>query len=273
VTREDFLLFKYCRLLQSIPTSPLIGRRMSWLVFDVAVEPKRLLGAFGLNSSPFSLGARDRYLGWSASGATAAKERGLLCLMDMPICMALQPYAEFRGAKLVAALALTDEVNRRYSERYKGRLPKGGGLLGVVTLCATGVHCPIYNRILLRPGGLYRRIGLTRGFSTAFVSDPTLALARRVVQTFGSGLKRGLFAKSMRLVKRALELSGIPGEPLLHTGVRKGIYFGTGDARAVEMLRTSAYGALIVRPTVSAVIESWKSSLRKRRHIAGVGGS
>ena len=114
---------------------------------------------------------------------------------------------------------------------------------------------------MLRPGGLYRRIGLTEGFSTAFVSDATTALARRVVQTFGQGLKQGLFAKSMRLVKRALELSGVPGEPLLRTGVRKGIYFGTADARGIEMLRTAVYGPLS-RPTMAAVLSSWNMSLK-----------
>jgi hypothetical protein len=132
------------------------------------------------------------------------------------------------------------------------------------------VHCPIYNRIMLRPGGLYRRIGLTEGFSTAFTSDATVCLARRVVRMFGRSPKPGLFAKSMRLVKRALELSGAPGQPLLQTGIRKGIYFGTADPRAIDMLRTGMYAPL-TRPTAESVVKWWHASLERRRLARSTG--
>jgi hypothetical protein len=256
-SHEDFRIFTYCRLLQSVPTAQLVGRRMAWLVFDSAFSPERLLGAFGLNGSAYSLGARDDYLGWTGKPRTL-RERGLSALMDMPICMALSPYSLHRAGKLVAGLALSREVNETYVAKYSGRLPEGSSLLAVITLCATGVHCPIYNRVRLKPGGAYRRIGMTKGFSAAFVSDGTVALARRVLAARGRRLRDGVFAKSLRLVKRALELSGVPGEPLLRFGLPKGVYIGTADTRALAMLRAGDF-ARIDRPSVDQVTDLWRS--------------
>jgi hypothetical protein len=169
----------------------------------------------------------------------------------------------------VAALALTDEVNEAYVERYGPKLPPEGSLLGIVTLCATGIHCPIFNRIRVRPGGAYRRVGVTQGFSAAFVADDTLAFARRVMAAHGAALRPGLFAKSLRLVKRALELSGLPGEPLLRTGVRKGIYFGAASAEVIDMLRTGTYRPL-VRPSVSEVRALWVKEVIRRQQVREV---
>jgi hypothetical protein len=94
--------------------------------------------------------------------------------MDMPVCVALPDWAGLRGGKLVAALACSAEIADLFASRYSDRLPRGGSLLAIVTLCATGAHCPIFNRIMLRPGGLFRSIGMTAGFSIAFVSDTTI---------------------------------------------------------------------------------------------------
>jgi len=183
--------------------------------------------------------------------------------MDMPLCMALPPYASLLGGKLVAALVLTDEVNREYVARYAGRLPRGGSLLGVVTLCATGVHCPVFNRIMLTPGGLYRRIGRTLGFSTAVFSPHSLDLAWVLFRRRGLSLRLPLFAKSLRVIKGALESCKMAPEALLRLGIRKGVYFGAADRSAVEMLRTGEF-ASITRPSVHDVSVYWRRLAERR---------
>lgn len=268
-SREDFRIFTYCRLLQSVPTAHLVGRRMAWLVFDSAASPERLLGAFGLNGSAYSLGPRDGYLHWRGEGTTTLlKERGLGCVMDMPVCMALSPYSVHRAGKLVAGLALSREVSETYVRRYSAKLPDGGSLLAIITLCATGIHCPIYHRVRLRTGGAYRRIGMTKGFSAAFISDGTVALARRVLAARGRRLRDGVFAKSLRLVKRALELSGVPGEPLLRTGLPKGIYIGAAETCALDMLRVGQF-ASISRPSIDQIKDIWASRLTADTNMKG----
>jgi hypothetical protein len=116
-SREEFRLFTYSRLLQSVPTSPLIGRRMAFLVFDEGGRRPRLIGSFGFNSSPYSLRARDEFLRWTDPSSGKRKDLGLQCVMDMPVCVALRPYSSVLGGKLVAAMALSEDVNREYVER------------------------------------------------------------------------------------------------------------------------------------------------------------
>lgn len=236
---------------------------MGWLVLDVGSGDPRLIGAFGLHSSPYSLAARDAYLAWVGPSGLLRKTHGLLCIMDMPLCTALPPYSTFLGGKLIAALALTDEVSAAFVQRYSSNLPSDGSLLAISTLCATGIHCPVFNRIMLRSGGLYRRIGVTAGYSTAFVSDRTLAAAREIVVSRGAAPRRPLFAKSMRITKRALEYCGLPGQRLLRLGVRKGVYLGVSDARAIEMLRTGQYN-VISRPNTRDVTDYWVSRVDQR---------
>jgi hypothetical protein len=260
VDPEDFRLFTYCRLLQRIPTAPLVGRRMSFLVLaDTLDDPEpRLVGALGLNGSSYSLRDRDTFLGWTdPQKGVSLKTVGLQCIMDMPVCVALPDWARLRGGKLVAALACSAEIADLFASRYSDRLPRGGSLLAIVTLCATGAHCPIFNRIMLRPGGLFRRIGMTAGFSIAFVSDTTIDRARAVLRSVNRHPKPGLFAKSLRLVQRALYACGLPGDALLRVGVRKGINIGAADASGVEMLRSGEYGAMR-RPSVNDVTRYWQ---------------
>jgi hypothetical protein len=246
-------------MLQRIPTAPLVGRRMSFLILaDIhgEIEP-RLVGAFGLNGSSYSLRDRDAFLGWTGEGGLHRKVTGLQCIMDMPVCIALPEWAAIRGGKLVAAISGSSEIADFFAGRYSDRLPPGGSLLAIVTLCATGAHCPIFNRIMLRPGGLFRRIGMTAGFSSAFVSDATVDRARQVLKSVNRHPKPALFAKSLRLVQRSLYACGLPGDSLLRLGVRKGINIGAGDAAAMEMLRSGRYEQ-IHRPSLDDVTKYWR---------------
>jgi hypothetical protein len=62
---EDELLFRYARLHWSIPVSPGYGRRLRFPVYDDANG--KLMGLFGLGDPVFSLGPRDRWIGWTPS--------------------------------------------------------------------------------------------------------------------------------------------------------------------------------------------------------------
>jgi hypothetical protein len=98
---------------------------------------------------------------------------------------------------------------------------------------------------------------MTAGFSIAFVSDTTIDRARAVLRSVNRHPKPALFAKSLRLVQRALYACGLPGDALLRVGVRKGINIGAADASAIEMLRSGEYGA-IRRPSVNDITRYWQ---------------
>jgi Domain of unknown function (DUF4338) len=165
---QEHALYRYCGLFQSVPSMTRIGRQIRALVFDDGQEDGPvLMGAFGLASAVYSISCRDKHLSWSGRQSRQIKDAGLRRLMDLAICTALPPYSYLRGGKLIAALALSDTVTKEFGDKYNDLL------LGLTTSCATGLHCPIFNRIMLRRGGLYRRIGETAGFSMIWATNET----------------------------------------------------------------------------------------------------
>jgi hypothetical protein len=154
--------------------------------------------------------------------------------MDLASVIALPPYNLLLGGKLVAALAFSDIVLREVRRRYRT------DLLGVVATSATGLHCAILNRIGLKPGGLFRRIGQTSGYSTLFASQSTLSVARRFLPNFISA-PEGEFSASVRplhALRVAMRACGISSDQLLRSAFPKGVYFGTIANEHVNALRT-----------------------------------
>ena len=172
VSSTDHNLFRYGKLFQRIPTTNRVGRQVRCLVYDTGQLRPFLMGVFELTSGAYTLGCRDDYLGWRDQSRKIIKDKGLRRVMDLASVIALPPYNLLFGGKLIAALAFSDAVVTEIRCRY------GSDLLGVVTTSATGLHCAILNRIGLKSGGLFRRIGQTSGYSTIFASQSTRLFAK-----------------------------------------------------------------------------------------------
>src|SRR5882724_1678998 len=173
-TDAEFATHRYCRLQQSVPSGPRVGRRIAALIYDVGQNRRALMGAIMLASPLYSVRARDAFLGWA--NRKLVKDAGLKRTMDLSLCMALPPYNELLAGKLMATLAVSSTMSKEFSTRYDDHL------LAVTTTSATGLHCPIFNRIMIRPGGLYRRIGETTGYTTMILGDLTLHAARELIK-------------------------------------------------------------------------------------------
>lgn len=262
-TRKQNEVFHYCRLIQSFPTANLIGRQLRLLVFDEGQKRPILMGAIGLSSSPYSLSCRDKFLHWKANPERL--QRGLDSVMQLSVCMSLPPYSYLLGGKLMAALALSKTVADEYQARYKNRLRPGTKLLGLITICAAGKHCPIFNRIMLRPGGLYRRIGETAGYTTAHFSRETMERARRLVQLSKRRRDNAVFGKSMRTVKSALRICDLSYEGIVRNGLRKGVYIGSGSAEAIASLQSGSINRRVPSLDVPRIIEYWQTHLISTR--------
>lgn len=258
-TDADFEVFRYCRLLQSVPSANRIGRQICALVYDEGQARSVLIGAIGLASCIYTVTCRDRYLNWLGSDRTEIKNKGLRQLMDLSICMSLPPYSFLFGGKLVALLAMTDQLRDEFKRKYK--LP----LLGLTTTCATGLHCPIFNRIMIKEGGLYRRIGETAGYTTSFFSTTTLSAARELARDYypiGDGQH---IYKPIQILYRALRICGLPYVSLVRLGIAKGVYFASLSSKSLLSLRKG--GGLRVRESlaVGAAAEFWKTQLLPKR--------
>jgi Domain of unknown function (DUF4338) len=231
-TRQQHKIAAYCKFLQSVPSAPRPGRRIRAIVFDDMPSGPAVIGAIELASPVYSIAARDRYLGWQTRDSDVLRQAGLRRTMDLTMCSAIPPYSHLRAGKLLAALAASGILAEEFGNRY------GEPLLGLFGTCATGLHWPQLNRIALRPGGLYRRIGATAGYSTTQFSPETLRAARaltmgsRDAPPFGEG-----HSKAIPLMRTALRLCGLEDERFLKAGVRKGVYLGEIVTGATEALR------------------------------------
>ncbi|MFY9621750.1 MAG: Druantia anti-phage system protein DruA [Pyrinomonadaceae bacterium] len=259
-TDEDFEIFRYCGLLQSVPSGQRIGRRISALVYDDSQRDQRtVMGAIGLASSMYTLGCRDTYLGWVGRDSKNLKETGLKRIMDLALCVSVPPYSFLLGGKLMALLAMTDPFRKEFRRKY------GAPLLGVGTSCATGLHCPIFNRIMVRPGGLYRHIGETVGYTISFFSADTMRAARLLASSQG-GVRQGEFSlRPMRILNQALRVCDLPYEPLARLGLQKAIYFGVLSEKALSRLKTGGEAAPKDKLSTSDAIEYWKVVLLSKR--------
>ncbi len=90
---EDELLFRYACLHWSIPVSSGYGRRIRFLVYDESNG--KLIGLFGIGDPVFSLGPRDRWIGWGS----AQKKARLQCVMDLFVLGAVPPYSQLLFGK------------------------------------------------------------------------------------------------------------------------------------------------------------------------------
>lgn len=253
-TSGDLELFAYCQLMQTVPTTRRVGRQIRALVYDEGQRRPFLIGSIMLSSGPYTLGCRDRYFHWTGVGRKPIKDWGLANTLDVAVCLALPPYSRLLGGKLIAALGLSGPLSDEFSRRY------GNQLLAVITTCATGLHCPIFNRIGLRPGGLYRRIGATLGYTTTFVSQRTLREARKFLPNFVSA-PIGEFSESVRpihILRNALKCCGVSPEPILRSGNVKGVYVGCIDELNLEALRTRAVPQNCRTLSVESICMDWR---------------
>jgi hypothetical protein len=69
-TTADFAIHRYCRLSQSVPSGPRVGRRIAALIYDVGQCRRVLMGAVMLASPLYSVHARDEYFSWANRKAT-----------------------------------------------------------------------------------------------------------------------------------------------------------------------------------------------------------
>jgi hypothetical protein len=245
VSKQDRSIFRLCMMLQSVPPQRLLYRQILAVVRDTGHPRSPIIGAFGLASSGQALACRDHFLKWHSS--PEAKKRGLQRSMQLAVCISVPPYCYLRGGKLVAALAASKRVADLFYKKYRP-----DRLEAISTTSARGLHSPIFNRVMVRPGGLYKRIGETSGYSTLIFSRATLLSARALVK------RRDGFCpenRTIQMLKRALNLCNAPREQIMRLGVRKGVYLAVEDRSSSSPYQTTAW------PSEDEIVRFWKTHL------------
>jgi hypothetical protein len=252
-SRAEHDVFSFAQLQQSVPSAPRPGRRIRILVLDEGQSKQALMGVVELASPIFNLACRDQTIGW-CSPNPELRVAGLRQTMDLSACMAMPPYAGLRVGKLLALLAASAFVAETFRKRYEE------SLCAIVATCATGLHYPQLNRLNVRAGGLYRRIGATAGYSTAAFSRETFSAARSLLgdgpaSAFGQGHEKGL-----RLLRSALRRVRLDPEPLLCTGHSKGVYLCDVPGDGLAALRSGAESRQVPLPSDDC-FEWWRRQI------------
>src|SRR5690606_18661658 len=81
---------------------------------------------------------------------------------------AVPPYSYLLGGKLVALLAVSDEVRTAVADKYRGSVSRIGnkpfdGHLAMLTTSSALGRSSIYNRLRYQGQLVYRSVGYTRG--------------------------------------------------------------------------------------------------------------
>jgi uncharacterized protein DUF4338 len=250
-------LYNYCRMLQGVPNNSRVGRQIKALVVDEGQAQPALIGVLGLASSLYRLKCRDDYLGWSGLANRQLREEGLRQIMDLAVCMAIPPYNFLLGAKFVAALSLSEPIAAAFEAKYGNRLH------AVASTCATGIHCPIFNQVRVRPGGLFKRIGETAGYGTFVFSARTLRAARRLPANVSRSGYAGL--NVLPVMRRGFRAFGFNPDVLLKLGGKKGVYLGALSAGAVQVLRGSGAVDSTAALSVQSAVAFWKRVIPNRQ--------
>jgi hypothetical protein len=171
----------------------------------------------------------------------AKADRVGICVADISVCGAVQPYNAILGGKLVAMLAASPEVAGEYRRRYgnadseiasamAGRSiqrPPNLVLLGTTSLY--GIGSSQYNRIRVpseRIGGTtgeelrYLELGHSEAFGTSQYADDTVEALTELAQQSTNGQRiKSIFGEGgspkLRKVRQGLDLLNLPSDALL----------------------------------------------------------
>jgi len=223
---ENALLFRYACLHWSIPVSAGYGRRLRFLVFDE--NNNKLIGLFGLGDPVFALKARDNLIGWDLE----MKKKQLYHIMDAYVLGAVPPYNHLLCGKLIAMLALSNEVRKAFYKKYlnhvslikkKKRLPY---LVMLTTTSALG-RSSLYNRISVDGFKYWNNIGFTQGSGDFHFSNGIYESLRSFAERYCEPTaKQSIWGTGYRnkreVVKKCLQKIGLNTDLLYH-GIKREI--------------------------------------------------
>jgi len=258
---EMSALFRIASLWWSVPVSKGFGRRFRILIFDKSNE--KLIGLLGLTDPVFNLGVRDAWVGWDVRD----RERRLAHVMDAYVLGAVPPYNELLGAKLMALVAASDFVRDIFKKRYKNSQSvilerEFDGRLALVTATSALGRSSIYNRLKLSNADVFEQVGFTKGYGHFHLANGTYAGLRNHLLLLGDDeVNRFQFGSGpnyrLRVVRKALEHLGLPGDLLRH-GIQRAVYVAPLAKNTAAFLRGEGERLQWYHRSLSEVVDTWR---------------
>ena len=244
---QDELLFRYASLHWNIPVSSGYGRRIRFLVVDENTE--KLIGLFGLGDPVFALRNRDQWVDWDKED----RNERLHHVVDAYVLGSVPPYSFLIGGKLIALLALSNEVRKAFKQKYGGkasviRKRQQPGEIALVTTTSALGRSSMYNRLKFRDRLAFECVGYTKGFGEFhFANGIYEAMTRYAKSNATATASHELWGKGFRnrkeVVQKTFAKLGLPRSWQNH-GIKRQIYvsplaentreFLKGDDRKLE---------------------------------------
>ena len=171
--------------------------------------------------------------------------------MDAFVLGAVPPYDRLLGAKLVALLAASREVQDIFHQRYGNRVTLIGqrnprAQLALITTTSALGKSSVYNRLTLPSSRLaYIPVGWTVGSGDFHLSGELYQRLVRFARQANPGAKTerherwtgNSFRNRREVVTKALDALGLPGRKLRIHGIRREIYVAPLGTNTIEYLR------------------------------------
>jgi len=226
-------LARLARLLwSSTPYSKGFGRRLGFLLLDEGnrgpLGNPLLIGILLLQSPPITLSPRDRFFQYPPG----QKVDKINTTADVHSLMAVPPYNDLLGGKLVAYAAASNEVREAYRRKYAGRRTEIEGrvlpadLVALTAVSAFG-RSSLYNRLRYRDGPIAISLGYAAGYGV-FHLEPFYPFFRALLESRGISTRGGFDAGprvKWQICVRALEALGLSRTLINHSVPREVFLF------------------------------------------------
>jgi hypothetical protein len=264
-TQKQRDLFRLLRFTWSSPYSEYVGRRIKFIIRDMAIKYNPVIGIAAIGSSIIRIPERDRFIGWDA----ATKNKNLIYCMDLYVCGALPPYNYLLGGKLISYLMASKEIRKIFEEKYFNKITlinerKSSDLAAIFTTSLYG-RSSQYNRIKYNDKLLYWKIGKTKGYGTFQFSPASNDLLKeyliekekKVGYKFGDGPNY-----KFRFIKKALDLLNVYGfnsDLLLNHSIKRDIYYIPLASNSTDFLNGKAKKLHYYNYSADELVQYWRN--------------
>lgn len=239
-TTQERKLWNYARnIVSSMPENSVIGRQIRHYWIDA--NSGRWLGITCLASALTLLTPRHNHIKWSPK----VRFRNLVKILNVAVCVPIQPFGTLCGGKLLFVASLSNEVRQEYRQKY------GDDLLAVETTSLYGKSSQ-YNRVKE-----FKYLGLTGGSGNIHISDDLWNKIKQLLCVYPEHDSSGSSSVKMRKIRAAVGFLGLGQNGTQHNH-RRGYYWGTTTGNAEDILaeRTKDAPQFHDRP-LQKLVDAW----------------
>ncbi len=241
-SREE-RIFRYVACHWSIPVSAGYGRRLRFLITDRSND--KVIGILGLGDPVYAMRGRDQLIGWS----TEDKKTHLRGVLDAFVMGAVPPYSQLLCGKLVAMLALSNEVREAFRSKYAGHASLIGKSsippeLALITTASALGRSSVYNRLRIGADKFWESVGYTQGSGEFHFTNGVYDEMRRFAATWCQPTaKHAMWGAGFRnrreVVRKCLIELDLP-RSLVYHGIKREVFAAKLGENAFSFLKGEA---------------------------------